>query len=97
MQFCSTRGGKRLHSLGEIGQLQRVGGIVAEQVRRRRVDQRLQRLAHLGHVVLVLIHRVGVVLGVTGDLFDVLVAVGAHQQVVAVLHRAKALTASGSA
>ena len=78
---------QRLHPLGQIGQLQRVGGIVAEQVGRRRVDQRLQRLAHLRHVVLVLIHRVGVVLAVPGDLFEVGVAVGAHQQVVAVLHR----------
>ena len=77
---------QRLHSPGKIGQLHRVGRIVAEQVRRCRVDERLQRLAHLCHVELVLIHRVGVVLGVTGDLLDVLVAVGAHQQVVAVLH-----------
>ena len=82
-------GGQCLHPLGEIRQLQRVGRIVAEQVGRCRIDERLQRLADLSHVELVLIHRIGIVLAVPGDLLEVRVAVGAHQQVVAVLHRSE--------
>ena len=72
---------------GQLGQVVEVLGRLAEDVRRRLVEQRLDHLADPLHVVLVAVHRVGVVRRVPHDLLDVLVAVLAEQQVVAVLHR----------
>ena len=62
-------------------------GRLAEDVRRDLVEERLDDLADPLDVVLVAVHRVGVVRRVPHDLLDVLVAVLAEQQVVAVLHR----------
>jgi hypothetical protein len=52
---------------------------LAEDVRRDLVQERLDDLAHPFDVVLVSVHRVGVVRGVPHDLFDVLVAILAEQ------------------
>ena len=71
----------------ERGQREQLLGVVAEEVRRRRVEQRLERLADHLHVVRVLVVGVGVVLAVTRDLLEVLAVVLAEPQVVAVLHR----------
>ena len=71
----------------ERGQREQLLGVVAEQVRRRRVEERLDRLADHLHVVRVLVVGVGVVLAVARDLLEVLAVVLAEPQVVAVLHR----------
>ena len=73
--------------LDQLGGLREVLGRLAEDVRRHLVEQRLDDLADPLDVVLVAVHRVGVVRRVPHDLLDVLVAVLAEQQVVAVLHR----------
>ena len=73
--------------LHDFGGLQQVLGRLAEDVRRHLVQQRLDDLADPLHVVLVAVHRVGVVRRVPHDLFDVLVAVLAEQEIVTVLHR----------
>ena len=63
--------------------------VVAEDVRRRGVQQRLDRLEDAIDVVVEGVVRVGVVLAVARDLLVVLAVVLAEQQVVAVLHRAE--------
>ena len=73
--------------LREFGQLGQAFGRSREQVRWRLVEQRLDGSDDHLDVVAVLVVRVGVVLGVSGDLDDVLVAIGAHHECVAVLHR----------
>ena len=70
------------------GQRDELLGVVAEDVGRHLVEQRLEGLADHRDVVRVLVVGVGVVLGVARDLLDVLVVVLPEQQVVAVLHRA---------
>ena len=60
-------------------------GVVAEDVGRDHVEQRLDGLADHVDVVAVLVVRVGVVLGVPRDLLEVLVVVLREQQVLAVL------------
>jgi hypothetical protein len=65
------------------------GVVFGEGVGRDLVEKRLERLADLEHVVLVLLVGVGVVGRVAGDLAQVLVVVLAQQQVVAVLVGAK--------
>ena len=77
----------RPEARAERGERQQLLGVVAEQVRRRRVQEWLDRLADHLHVVRVLVVCVGVVLAVPGDLLQVLVVVLAQPQVVAVLHR----------
>ena len=79
---------KREPSAGEGDELL---GVVAEDVRRDHVDQRLDGLADHLHVVAVLVVRVGVVLRVPRDLLVVLPVVLAHQQVVAARHRARSV------
>ena len=59
-------------------------GVVAEDVRRDHVQQRLDGLADHLHVVAVLVVRVGVVLRVPRDLLLVLAVVLGEQQVLAV-------------
>ena len=71
---------------GEPDQLLRV---VAEDVRRDLVEERLDRLDDLADVVVEGVVGVGVVLAVARDLLVVLAVVLAEQQVVAVLHRAE--------
>ena len=73
--------------LHQVRGLRQVLRRLAEDVRRHLVEQRLDDLADPLDVVLVPVHRVGVVRRVAGDLLDVLVAVLPEQQVVAVLHR----------
>ena len=78
----------RAEARAERGEREQLLGVVAEEVRRRRVEQRLDargrpspcraRTDRVG---------VGVVLAVAGDLLEVLVVVLAEPQVVAVLHR----------
>ncbi len=63
--------------------------IVAEDVRRDLVEERLDDLEDLGDVVLERVVGVGVVLRVAGDLADVLAPVLAEEEVVAVLHRSE--------
>ncbi len=72
---------------GQPGQVVEVLRGLAEDVRRHPVEQRLDQLADPLDVVLVAVHGVGVVRRVPHDLLEVLVAVLAQQQVVAVLHR----------
>ena len=60
-------------------------GVVAEDVGRDRVHQRLHRPEDLVDVVVERVVRVGVVLRVPGDLLEVLAVVLAEQEVVAVL------------
>ena len=79
--------GQRLEPGAEPGEGQHLLGIVAEQVRRRRVQQRLERLQDLVHVVVEAVVRVRVVLRVARDLALVDAVVLPDQQVVAVLHR----------
>ena len=62
-------------------------GVLAEDVRRRVVEQRLDRLAHPVEVVVVAVVGVGVVRRVPADLLEVLAVVVAEQQVVAVAGR----------
>jgi hypothetical protein len=71
----------------ERRQREQLLGILAEQVRRRRVEQWLDRVADHLHVVRVLLVGVRVVPAVPGDLLEVLVVVLPEPQVVAVLHR----------
>ena len=61
--------------------------VVAEDVGRDHVHQRLQDLEHLRDVVLEGLVRVGVVLRMAPDLLQVLARVLAEQQVIAILHR----------
>ena len=79
----------RRNRAAEVGQREQLLGVVAEEVRRRRVEQRLDRLAGPFHVVAYCVVGVGVVLAVAGDLLLVLAVVLAQPQVVAVLHRAE--------
>ena len=62
-------------------------GIVAEDVRRDLVEERLDRPADPQDVVVERLVGVGVVLAVAGDLAEVLAVVLAEEEVVAVLHR----------
>ena len=80
---------KREPSAGERDELLRV---VAEDVRRDHVHQRLEGLADHLHVVAVLVVGVGVVLGVARDLLEVLAVVLGEQQVIAVLARGEQST-----
>jgi hypothetical protein len=68
-------------------QRQQLLRIVAEEVRRGRVEKRLDRMTDHLHVVGVDRIGVRVVLAVPGDLLDVLVVILAEPPVVAVLHR----------
>ena len=79
------------------GQRDELLRVVAEDVRRDHVQQRLDRLADLRDVVVERVVRVGVVLRVARDLLQVLAVVLAEEQVVAVLHRARRSTASAAA
>ena len=72
-------------ALPEAGQREQLLGVVAEDVRRDLVEQRLDGLADHLDVVAVLVVGVGVVLGVARDLLLVLPVVLGEQQVVAVL------------
>ena len=78
-----------LEAAAEVGQRDQLLGVVAEDVRRRLVEQRLDRLEDLVDVVVERVVRVGVVRAVAGDLLLVLGVILAHQQVVAVLLRAE--------
>ena len=78
-----------LEPAAEVGQRDELLGVVAEDVRRRLVEQRLDRLEDLVDVVVERVVRVGVVRAVAGDLLLVLGVILAHQQVVAVLLRAE--------
>ena len=71
----------------QAGQRDELLGVVAEDVRRDLVEQRLERLADHLDVVAVLVVRVGVVLRMPPDLLEVLGVVLGEQQVVAVLAR----------
>ena len=71
----------------ERSQGQQLVRVVAEQVGRRRIHERLDRPADHLHVVGVLVVGIGVVLAVAGDLLEVLAVVLAEPQVVAVLGR----------
>ena len=62
-------------------------GVVAEDVRRDLVEEGLDDPEDLEDVVFEGVVGVRVVLGVTRDLLDILAAVLAHEEVVAVLHR----------
>jgi hypothetical protein len=62
-------------------------GVAAEDVRRRVVEQRADRLAHAVEVVVVALVGVGVARGVPPDLLQVLGVVVAEQEVVAVARR----------
>ncbi len=71
----------------EGGQGDELLRIVAEDVRRDLVEERLDDLEDLADVVLEGVVGVGVVLRVAGDLADVLAPVLAEEEIVAVLHR----------
>ena len=79
--------GQRLEPRPEPGEREELLRVVAEQVGRRGVHQRLERLEDLVEVVVEAVVRVGVVAAVAGDLLLVRAVVLAQQQVVAVLHR----------
>ena len=70
----------------QLRQREELLGVVAEEVGRRLVEQRLERPAHHVEVVAVLRVGVGVVPAVAGDLLEVLAVVLGQPQVVAVLH-----------
>ncbi len=78
-----------LEPAAEVRQGDQLLGVVAPDVRRRLVEQRLDRLQDLVDVVVERVVRVRVVPAVAGDRLLVLGVVLAHQQVVAVLHRAE--------
>ena len=71
------------------GQRDELLGVVAEDVRRHLVEQRLDGTQDLVDVVVEGVVGVGVVGAVAGDLLEVLAVVLAQQQVVAVLHGAE--------
>jgi hypothetical protein len=75
------------HVLGELGHPRQFQGVLGEGIGRDLVEERLEGVAHLGHIVLVLLVGVGVVGRVAGDLAQVLVVVLAEEEVVAVLVR----------
>ena len=64
-----------LEARPERGERDQLLGVVAEDVRRDHVEQRLDRLADLADVVVERLVRVGVALGVAGDLLEVLAVV----------------------
>ena len=72
-------------------------GVLAEDVGRRVVEERLDGLDHAVHVVVVALVGVGVVRRVAPDLGDVLVVVVADEDVVAVLGGVEARAASSAA
>ena len=73
----------------ERGEPDQLLGVVAEDVRRNLVQQRLDRLDDPADVVVEGVVGVGVVLAVAADLLVVLAVILAEEQVVAVLHRAE--------
>ena len=73
--------------LAQLREREELLRVVAEDVGRRLVEQRLERLADHVQVVAVLLVGVRVVLAVAGDLLEVLAVVLGQPQVVAVLHR----------
>ena len=76
-------------ALAERRQRDQLLGVVAEDVGRDLVEQRLEGPQDLVDVVVEGVIGVGVVRAVAGDLLEVLAVVLAEQQVVAVLHRGR--------
>ena len=73
--------------LADLREGEQLLGVIAEDVGRDHVEDRLERPTDLVHVVAVLLVGVGIVLAVARDLLEVLAVVLAEPQVVAVLHR----------
>ena len=89
--LCSTRCGRPFRCVARSASGERVLGAAAEQVGRHAVEQRLQGLHDLCHVVAVLVVGVGVASRVPRDLLDGEVAVLAEGEVTAVVGRGEAV------